>query len=100
MKWQSFRFIELRAADKQVVTRHRYGTIKAGGSPIKENTLADEAESNPLNVHNHTIYRSIMGSLVYIATQIRSDLLEVTCMLTSYLHEPIAFHMVAAKRAL
>lgn len=69
-------------------------------SPIDESTLANSAASEPLDKDEHARYRSIIGSLMYIAMQTKRNLLVVTSLLASYLHEPTSCHMIAAKRAL
>lgn len=38
------------------------------GSPINENTLADNDESDPLSVDEHAISQSVARSLMYSAT--------------------------------
>lgn len=73
---------------------------KPVGSPIDEWTFTKTIESEPLDVDEHAKYRSIIGSLMYIANRTRPDLLVATSMLASYLHAPTKVHMAGVKRTL
>lgn len=73
---------------------------KPVGSPLHEHRFANNCESKPFGEDQHAMYRSIMGSLMYIATRTRSDLAVVTSMLPSYLYDLRECHITAAKRVL
>lgn len=70
------------------------------GSLIGESSIADNAKSDMLNEHEHTIYRSIVGSLLYLATRTRPDVAVATSILASHMHAPEEVHMKMAKRVL
>lgn len=74
--------------------------LRPVGRPIEEMTVRNSAASEPLDVGEHIMYRSITASLMYIGTQTTPDLLVVASMMASYLHKPMKSHIVAANRAL
>lgn len=74
--------------------------LKPVGSPINENTLAEEARSNLLKADEHAMYWRNLGSLMYIATQATPDQLVAISMLSSYLQEPSDSQRKAAKSVL
>lgn len=62
--------------------------------------LADRAASEELEEDQDVIYRSIIGSLMYIVTRARPDVLVVTSMKASHLQKPVKSHIWAAMGAL
>lgn len=73
---------------------------KLVGSPLDENTLADESEFKPTSVDEHAMYWSMAWILVYIVRPTRADMFVLTSRLSSYLHESRASHVVAADSSL
>lgn len=73
---------------------------KSVRSPISENMVADGAQSNPLNAEGHGMYRSIVGSLMYIAKRTRPFRSMVTSVLPLYLQGRTDSHIRAADRVL
>jgi len=51
-------------------------------------------------IENEELYRSIVGSLIYASVSTRPDITHAVNMLSRYMHEPNATHMIAAKRIL
>ncbi|EOX99317.1 Cysteine-rich RLK (RECEPTOR-like protein kinase) 8 [Theobroma cacao] len=61
------------------------------GAKFSKNDGADKA--------NGQIYRSIIGSLLYLAA-IRPDIIFATCLLSRFKQDPLEIHFAAAKRIL
>jgi hypothetical protein len=54
----------------------------------------------PLNKKEHTVYRNIIGSLLYLAITSRPDISFAVGCLSRQLHEPFNYHLTAAKHLL
>lgn len=69
-------------------------------SPIEETRVANSTDLEALGKELHVMYRSIVGSLMYIATRTKRDLAVATNMLASCMNEPKMSHTVIAKSVL
>jgi hypothetical protein len=60
----------------------------------------ENQKAYPLNKQEHELYRSIVGSLLYIANITRVDISFITGTLARYQVEPMNYHLAAAKKVL
>lgn len=57
-------------------------------------------QTHALDASQHEGYRKIIGRLIFLATQTRSDLAVAASLLSSHLHNSTTNHMKRAKRTL
>ena len=69
-------------------------------TPVSPGLNAAETNSSLLNEKDHSKYRSIIGSLLYLANTVRLDLAFGTSLLSRYVVSPREIHMKAAIRLL
>lgn len=73
---------------------------KAVGCPIDVSQTVKKKKDCMFNERERTLYRSIMRSLIFLATRTRPNLSVAASMLASHLHSPTKNNMIYAKRAL
>lgn len=88
---------EIISIYREALGRHRHDPSKACRSPIDPSVLLNNNNSIPLDASQLTMYRSIIGSLTYLATRTRLDLGVSTRLLAFYLLAPTKGHMRCAK---
>ena len=69
-------------------------------TPMNEDLVAAESESQDAMVAASFPYRELIGSLMFLMTQTRPDLAFVLSMLSRHLHNFTETHWIAAKRVL
>lgn len=67
-------------------------------TPESLDKLTKNTDKN--KIENEELYRSIVGSLIYASVSTRPDITHAVNMVSRYMHEPNATHMIAAKRIL
>jgi hypothetical protein len=91
-----------RAYVETVVTRfaeHTQSSRSPPSTPYKYDDLTVEppnADVTPLNAEKHSLYRSIIGALLYAAGMTRFDIAHVVNVLCRFLAAPLAYHLEAA----
>ncbi len=80
----------------------RYGmeSCNPAYTPMATSIPSASDKGNSLSKTNHALYRSIVGSLMYIATCTRPDISFAVGELGRYTHQPTEAHLTAAKRVL
>ncbi len=69
-------------------------------TPMVTSALSAPDKSHLLSKTNHALYRSIVGSLMYVATCTRPDISFAVGELGRYTHQPNEAHLTVAKRVL
>ena len=73
----------------------------AVSTPILKSTKLDpDTEVQLLSAEDATLYRSIIGSLIYIMNATRPDIAFIVIRLSQYSKAPTTIHLDAAKRVL
>ncbi len=72
----------------------------AACTPMVPTDLKNPQDVEHLSKEEHNLYRSIIGSLMYIATCTRPDISFAVGKLGEFLHQPTKTHLTAAKRIL
>lgn len=88
---------------EQMLNEFNMSDCKATSTPYHVDDLTmvpDKVEPIILNTKDHTLYRSIIGSLLYAANITRIDLSYVVGVLARYCHLPYNYHLSAAKYVL
>lgn len=69
---------------------------KPVGTLVDESAAVSRAASELLNEGKHTIYRIVLEFLLYNPTGTKLDLLAISSILLSFVHEQISSHIFAA----
>lgn len=75
-------------------------TVKPTKSSVDPTVFVNTADGSSIVKDQHCKYGSILGTLMYLATQTRPHLAVVTCMLASHVHAPTKAHGMNMKRTL
>lgn len=70
------------------------------GTPIVKGLDKNEIKSPILNKENHKMYRSIVGTLLFLANTVRLDISFAVSYLSRFLESPTEHQLKAAKRTL
>ncbi len=78
----------------------QYGMVSCNvaHTPMTTSAPLHLDENHALSESNHALYRSIVGSLMYIATCTRPDISFAVGELGRFTHQPTQAHLTAAKR--
>lgn len=75
-------------------------STSAGATGPVGSIVTDDVELKPLSHGDHTVYMSIVGSLMYAANTLRPDIAYATGVLARSMSAPAVLHLKAAKRVL
>ncbi|MGZ8855512.1 MAG: reverse transcriptase domain-containing protein [Nitrososphaeraceae archaeon] len=88
---------------EQVLKIFGYINCKTISTPFLNDDITYELENQDtdlLDAENHTLYRSIVGSLLYAANITRIDLSYIIGILARYAHQPKEYQLTAARHVL
>ena len=72
---------------------------KPSKTPAENNLKLEVAQEDSARVHSHE-FRSLVGSLLYLAKQTRPDIVWITNVLSRFMNDPTVEHFNAGKRVL
>ena len=72
---------------------------KPGKTPAENNLKLEIAQEDSVRVDSHE-FRSLVGSLLYLAKQTRPDIMCLTNVLSRFMNDPTVEHFSAGKRVL
>ena len=73
--------------------------VKPSNTTIENNLKLELAQEDSLRVDSHE-FRSLVGSLLYLAKPTRPDIMWITNALSRFMNDPIVAHFNADKRVL
>ena len=72
---------------------------KPSKTPAENNLKLEVAQEDSVRVDSHE-FRSLVGSLLYLAKQTRPDIMWITNVLSRFMNDPTVEHFNAVKRVL
>ena len=103
-QWPDQSIIQMcaHASVRELLEKHRMSECKPAATPAILTDLNDPSlpAGTPLTVEQHQTYRSIVGSVQYMASTTRPDVAHAVNQLARQLAAPTTTHMTAAKHVL
>ncbi len=92
--------MDQEAQIENIINRYGMKCCNPANTPMATSAVLQATESHPLSETDHALYRSIVGSLMYVATCSRPDISFAVGELGRFAHQPTQAHLIAAKRVI
>ncbi|OMO72757.1 hypothetical protein CCACVL1_17615 [Corchorus capsularis] len=90
-------FIGQQKYTKEILKKFKMDNCKAVGTPLSQGEKLQKEDGS--NKVDETLYRSLVGCLLYL-TDTRLDILYAVSLMSKFMHSPSELHFRAAKRVL